>query len=924
MKSIFLLCEFGIPYNTVLALYNKDITIEDILKNKDILDKLFLDSRKIYQILRVVDKAYLCSDENSVFELIEFGLSKAIVLNLLHKNIRLKNIDKDIQEKYNIGQSTYQKIEDALQAYLSSKNIRRNLDSSKLFDLIYDMFQNKSFELNDLIAGLENHNYNFDETTENHLNHLIEEKKLEKKNGLYNVTYTIYDLINYGLDYGIVMFLKEKNVELSDIPEDDFASLYHITPSKYKKILYSFESFIRDTGYCIHLTENKMLQIIKKDYKYNLFNLDQLLYKLENKKFSTEKVNEFLTNLINLNEIVKVDDQYRLSYSTLEQELEKINNQNNHRDMVLKKISGLTLEQIGIEYGVTRERIRQIVSKELRRMPIVQEEEELKDYFMKYNFDVVTFTKMFNKSENVYYYLKEKYQLGDIELSELLNDETITEEQRQIISEKYNLINLYDEYIIASKNNILISILKKLEKQVDFYELRNIYNNIIEEYSLDLDLIPEKEFRNIDAILGRSIYVLNTKGRNYRYYNCNDIDEEEKEELTKLLDIEPGVYSSELFFKDNPLLMKELNILDEYELHNLFRKVLEPNEDIIYSRMPDIYIRCNDKQQFTESLIQELSPVNVDEFVEFVYQSYGHKKASFKSYLQTNFAHYININTLSSSCEKFNDEQYEFMKNYLKEDIYSTNTIKQLLTDEFDVKNFKLLNNLNFSMLGYKVRGNYIMKASINNVENYLRNLICSLDFYEASPELKKIGSTYSSYLYKLIYDKKLFKYDENKYITIKKLETMGITEYDIDDFINKIGDIIPENEYFNLFVLNTDFESKLFDLNLPECFYETLIMIIPNVKTFRVKNNTIFIKTTETATREKFINSFIVKDKTYISEIKMQIKNLFNIELQEYYIKEFINRNKYYLHSSTDCVYLNKKIYENEVNQWDILQYID
>ena len=213
MKSIFLLCEFGVPYNTALMLYNNDITIEDIMKNKDVLDKVFWDNGKKYQVLRVIDKAYLCSDENSVFELIEFGLSKAIVLNLLHKNIRLKNIDKDIQEKYNIGQSTYKKIEDALQAYLSSKNIRRDLDSSKLFDLIYDMFQNKSFELNDLIAGLENHNYNFDETTEKHLNYLIEEQKLEKKNGLYNVTYTVYDLINYGLDYGIVIFLKEKNLK---------------------------------------------------------------------------------------------------------------------------------------------------------------------------------------------------------------------------------------------------------------------------------------------------------------------------------------------------------------------------------------------------------------------------------------------------------------------------------------------------------------------------------------------------------------------------------------------------------------------------------------------------------------------------------------------------------------------------------------
>ena len=481
-----------------------------------------------------------------------------------------------------------------------------------------------------------------------------------------------------------------------------------------------------------------------------------------------------------------------------------------------------------------------------------------------------------------------------------------------------------DEYIITSKNNILTSILKKIEKQVDFDELRIIYNNLINEYSLDLVPIEEEDFRNIDSVLGRNDFVLNTRGRVYRFYNCKDIDEDDKKELENLLDVDPGVYSAELFFNDNPLLMKKLDILDEYELHNLFRKVLEPNDDIIYSRMPDIYIKCNDKYQFVESLIQEFSPASIDEFTEFVYQSYGHKIPTFRAYLQSNFSHYINLNMLISNCPKFDSKQYEFMKDYLKEDIYSTSTIKKLLTDEFDVEDFKLLNNLNFNILGYKLRGNYIMKSSISSLENYMRNMISNIDFYEIPAEMKKIGSTFSSYLYKFIYDKKLFKYDENTYITIKKLESMGICEDDIDNFIEKVSSIIPNNEYFNLFVLNTDFESKLFDLKLPDCFYETLVTIIPNVKTFRLKNNTIFIKTNETATREKFINSFITKNKTYISEIKKQINDLFDIDLQEYYIREFINKNKYYLQNGTDCIYLSKDVYENEVNQWDILQYID
>ena len=87
--------------------------------------------------------------------------------------------------------------------------------------------------------------------------------------------------------------------------------------------------------------------------------------------------------------------------------------------------------------------------------------------------------------------------------------------------------------------------------------------------------------------------------------------------------------------------------------------------------------------------------------------------------------------------------------------------------------------------------------------------------------------------------------------------------------------------------------------------------MIIPEVKSFRMKNNTLFIKTNDSATREKFINSFINTSKKYIKDISNEIHNNYNIEVENYYIRQFINRKKYYLDSSTDCVYESREKYE-------------
>ena len=177
---------------------------------------------------------------------------------------------------------------------------------------------------------------------------------------------------------------------------------------------------------------------------------------------------------------------------------------------------------------------------------------------------------------------------------------------------------------------------------------------------------------------------------------------------------------------------------------------------------------------------------------------------------------------------------------------------------------------------------------------------------------------------YKFIYDKILFKISEEKYITIKKLNEMGIYTEDIDNFIENIEKAIPENKYFNLYTLNTNFKSKILEHNFPECFYENLIMIIPDVKSFRMKNNNLFIKTKDSATREKFINSFANKNKKYIKDIKKEISETYNIDVEDYYIRQFINRKKFYLDSSTDCIYESREKYEEEISKWDILKYLD
>lgn len=737
--------------------------------------------------------------------------------------------------------------------------------------------------------------------------------------------YSIYDLIHCGLSKNIGQLLVDNNIKFNDI-NDKLLEKDFISYSTYKKIMNSYNVFIKENNIKFDLTSNLLINFIKNEFGYDDFFEIDLMNGFKDSCYKPDLLGEKLIELLDKKILKKKDEKYSLIKPRLCKELEKINKENNHYNMVLKKLNGLTLESIGNEYNVTRERIRQIIQKELKKLNITREEEKYTEIFETYNFDCELFCEFYNEEQIVYYYLKEKCNSGIKEPVDMIDELNLTRNQLSILKRKYNLINYNGEYIVIKRNNILSAIIKKFNKLVEYSDIINEYNRLIQTYNLSLEILTEDDFRNIDSILERMPCILCSAGRYYRYYDIDVLEASDIGELKEMLRVEPGDYSSEYFYNNNKQIMKKFDIRSEYELHNLLRKIIGDSEkEVVFSRMPDIFINCNDKFAFIEDLIHELSPINIDEFAEYVYQNYGHKINTFKALLMSYFNKYITNGVIMSDCAEFDEQQLSIIKEHLIEDVYSISTIKELLTELFDVEDFRLLNNLNMQKVGYKLRGNYIMKSTISNLEGYMKDYINNNDYYEIKPEYKKIGSTFSSYLYKFIYNLDLFKIDDEKYITIKKLNELGITKDDINIFISEIEKVINENEFFNLYSLDKDnFLSNLKKHNFPDCFYETIISAINDVKTFSLKNNVMFIKTEEQVTRKKFINSFIVKDKTYIKEIKDAIFKKYNINLYEYYIKEFINTKKYYLDNSIDCVYLNRDLYEEDINDIDILQYID
>ena len=808
MKSIYLLCEYGIAYSTVKNLFDKNITIYDIAFDEECLDSVWgKNSKRKLDIITTTKKVLEDIREDSLYSLIDFGVKPNIVDILIKKRISMIDImlenEVSAKEKYNINEENFKNLNNAIIRYYIYK---RNNDTSK---------------------------------------------------------------------------------------------------KRYPKYVYNY---------------------IIETYGKEKFTLENLTLKLEQQKYNVDLLNEDLRYLIDNNKL-KYENNY--FYIPLEKLLDQINLlKEEHKNILLKKLEGRTLESIGSEYGVTRERIRQIVAKSLSKFKEL-EEDKYKEIFEEYNFDCDIFCDLFLVEKYVYYYLKEKYKNGEKEISELLETDIINEKQKELIRKKYNVIIFNNESLIATKQNILEAILKKYNEQIAIEDIIKLYNEFIDNYNLQekISYIQLSDTRNIEGSLTRIKNIVSSLNRKYRYYNIEELDVENINQLFNMLLVEPGSYSTEFFYNNNLLLMRELNIKDEYELHNILRKLFSDNNELNFTRMPDILIKCDDKFNFIEDKIKELSPINIDDFCNYIYENYGHKFNTFKALILSNFEKYIDYNILKTDCPNFTKEQLIEIKKYLTKDIYSINTIKKLLTDLFDIDDFSLINNNNMLNLGYRLKGNYIIKKDINSIESYFIKKIFSENYFELDLEYKKMGtSTFTSYIYRLINDKKIFKISNDKYITIKGLNELGITINDIEEIQQQIINIVPDNEYFDLsYIKNKISLEKLENKVLNNEFIENIIIIIPELKTFRISNNRLFIKSVLSPTKESFISMIIEKHKKIkISEIKKYILDKYSINVDEQTIKSSINKNKFYYHEATECVYLNKDIYENEINQWDILKYLD
>lgn len=507
------------------------------------------------------------------------------------------------------------------------------------------------------------------------------------------------------------------------------------------------------------------------------------------------------------------------------------------REILQSRIEGKTLQEIGEQYNVTRERARQLMQKGLRKKPCLREDKYTYLYDH-YDFSFEDFTLAYNEPSETYYYLEMVSQVNRAKrkpLEDLLTDTTITPELRKKAERA-----IYKQYISTdgtrvkiSRSNLVKHYIKvNCKHLIRFEDFVSGYHSWLDSMGLGNNPSLLLEARTYQNILNQCDYVLWNQWSSFRYYNIPELD---FEELLSTLDLEQfdGVELSTLkLFRDYPNLMQQYDIHDEYELHNLLKKIWPAERKrITFKRMPTIEIGSADQTNQLLTLLLQYAPITADDLAKHYEEEYGVKAGTVRgSYLRELDAYFYK-GVYSVDYAAMPSIQFDRMKTVLHRDFYTLQEVKRLYKREFPASDGSLLNPYTIKTLGFHVYpgySGYIVKNSFSGATDYFRTILTQndiVDMREYDAAIRNIA-TYSSELNKLRSDYEIVEFSQLQYINIRRLNEAGITKEYIKSYCNTVANQYERGEYFTVTSLRRDgFTHEMDDLGFDEWFYASVLL---------------------------------------------------------------------------------------------------
>ena len=663
-----------------------------------------------------------------------------------------------------------------------------------------------------------------------------------------------------------------------------------------------------------------VFRIIEK--KENGISERRLFEQLPNCLKNKELFHQFMLDMIQSKCLVLNEENlYEKRYPTVLEYVQNIEDERASR-IILFLLEGMTLEDVGKKYNVSRERIRQIKQRYVSKAPRLQED-KYAYIFQKYNISREDFILGFDNSVITYNYLSMAYKRGDLDVEQMVEDSSISEHEKVCVEKIIykNYVTLNGERVLKTRADLSEYLLKTIGKKgITFEEFKELYQMLLEDLGLENNCKFTLMDRGYENKMAVSNHVLWKHHKKMRYYN---IDSYEYDDLFKTLNLSQynNIEISTLkLFRENPEVMREYDIQDEYELHNLLKKICPKDMDISFKRMPNIEFGKADRDKQVMDLLLEMAPVSNTDLADEYEKRFGVlASTALANYFKKIYKYFFN-GIYKIDAPRLPEIMVDKLRECLDEEFYLLSDIRKIYNKIFLNADQNMLNPFTIKELGFRVYSNYVVSNKYTSAVEYFRTILTANDLIDASqfPEGMLTVIAYMSEVYRLKAGYEIIEYRPQNYINIRKLRSVGMGRDVIKDYCKSIyAYSVPT--YFTVHSLQRiGFEHELDDLGFEEWFYSSILVEDKEHFSYRrVGKNRLFKKGQGEVCLSDFIEWIIYSKETLsmdVYDLSYELLNEYNISIEIFKLVEATKENSLYYDRITEKIYADYEVYFDEI----------
>jgi hypothetical protein len=483
----------------------------------------------------------------------------------------------------------------------------------------------------------------------------------------------------------------------------------------------------------------------------------------------------------------------------------------------------------------------------------------------------------FNESADTYNYLNLAYKRGSSSIDELVDDISFPEEYRRA-AEKIiykNYVRIGKDWVPCRRADLCDYVLRTFAvDDITFDEFTAMYQSLLTDLGLQADPKLELGGRGYENKMAASDHVLWKQWKTMRYYRIAEYDYAELLETLDLNSYENVEYSALKFFIEYPELMKSYDIRDEYELHNLLKKICSANDypNINFKRMPTLEFGVPDRDRQITDLLISSAPISKEEFADLYEQEYGVKAVTVMANYAGCIAQYLDNGIYKIDLPALPNIMFEKLKEKLTDDFYLISELMQVYTKLYPTADRGMINTYTINSLGFHTYSNYLISTKYHSAVDYFRTLLTAEDVTDLA-NIKKSHWTvvaFSSELYKRRAEYEIIEFSPLKYINIRRIQCLGVTQDDFRDFCQKVYSSVEDGGYFTIHSLRKNgFHHPLDELGFESRFYSSILAEDKTHFSYRRMGGLrLFRKGTQDVLLEEFVESIIYQQDSLSMEL--------------------------------------------------------